>query len=89
VLVQHEVMESVEAGATEAEAEAAPPPQLKVIRTSKFFAKPMPVEEAIMQMNLLGNDFLVFTNAETKDVNVVYKRSDGNYGLIETGKSAE
>ena len=42
-----------------------------------------------MQMNLLGNDFLVFTNANTKDVNVVYKRSDSNYGLIETGRSAE
>jgi putative sigma-54 modulation protein len=78
-------MEAVEAPASEPER----PPDLKVIRTSKFFAKPLPVAEAIMQMNLLGNDFLVFTNAHTKDVNVVYKRSDGNYGLIETGKSAE
>jgi putative sigma-54 modulation protein len=49
----------------------------------------MSVDEAIMQMNLLGNDFLVFTNADTRDVNVVYKRTDGNYGLIETGRSAE
>ncbi len=41
-----------------------------------------------MQMNLLGNDFLVFTNASSHEVNVVYRRGDGTYGLIETGHGA-
>ena len=41
-----------------------------------------------MQMNLLNNDFLVFTNASTHEVNVVYRRGDGTYGLIETGQGA-
>jgi putative sigma-54 modulation protein len=45
--------------------------------------KPMPVEEAIMQMNLVGHDFFVFANADTEKVNVVYRRRDGDYGLIE------
>ena len=55
----------------------------KVVRTKKFAVKPMSVEEATMQMELLGHDFFVFLNAETEDVNVVYKRKDGNFGLIE------
>ncbi|MGI6668619.1 MAG: ribosome hibernation-promoting factor, HPF/YfiA family [Acetivibrionales bacterium] len=55
----------------------------KVVRTKKFDVKPMPVEEAILQMNLLGHEFFVFSNAVTNQVNVVYKRKDGNYGLIE------
>jgi putative sigma-54 modulation protein len=56
-------------------------PRLK--RTKRFAIKPMPVEEAILQMNLLGHSFFVFSNAETEQVNVVYKRKDGHYGLIE------
>lgn len=55
----------------------------RVVRTKRFAIKPMPVEEAIMQMNLIGHNFFVFSNAETEEVNVVYKRKDGNYGLIE------
>lgn len=55
----------------------------KVLRTKRFPIKPMPVEEAIMQMNMLGHSFFVFSNAETEEVNVVYRRKDGNYGLIE------
>lgn len=55
----------------------------KIVRTKRFAIKPMPVDEAVMQMNLLGHSFFVFTNAETEDVNVVYRRKDGNYGLIE------
>lgn len=88
VLVHYEVMEPI-AEDSQAGSAAAPAPQYKVVKSSKFFAKPMTVDQAIMQMNLLGNDFLVFTNADSKDVNVVYKRGDGNYGLIETGRSAE
>lgn len=56
-------------------------PQL--VRTKRFAIKPMPVDEAVLQMNLLGHSFFVFSNAETEQVNVVYKRKDGNYGLIE------
>ncbi len=55
----------------------------KVLRTKRFAIKPMPVDEAILQMNLLGHSFFVFSNAETEEVNVVYRRKDGNYGLIE------
>ncbi|WP_227762364.1 ribosome hibernation-promoting factor, HPF/YfiA family [Zhaonella formicivorans] len=55
----------------------------KILKTKHFSIKPMPVEEAIMQMNLLGHSFFVFSNAETEQVNVVYRRKDGNYGLIE------
>ncbi|WP_258360800.1 ribosome hibernation-promoting factor, HPF/YfiA family [Moorella sulfitireducens] len=61
--------------------EAIPEPRL--IRTKRFPIKPMAVEEAILQMNLLGHNFFVFSNAETEEVNVLYRRRDGNYGLIE------
>lgn len=54
-----------------------------VVKTKRFPLKPMDVEEAILQMNLLGHNFFVFTNAETEKVNVVYRRKDGKYGLIE------
>jgi len=55
----------------------------KVVRTKRFALKPMSIEEAVMQMELLGHDFFVFTNASTNEVNVLYKRKDNNYGLIE------
>jgi putative sigma-54 modulation protein len=55
----------------------------KVVRTKRFAMKPMPVEEAILQMELLGHSFFVFSNSNTEEVNVVYRRKDGNYGLIE------
>jgi ribosome hibernation promoting factor len=86
LLVHHEVLERV---AEPDQAPSSPPADLRIVRSSKFFAKSMTPEEAIMQMNLIGNGFLVFTNADTLDVNVVYKRADDNYGLIETGRSAE
>ena len=57
----------------------------EVIRRDEFLAKPMSVEEALVQMDLLNNDFLVFTRPGSSDVNVVYRRSDGNYGLIAPG----
>lgn len=56
-----------------------------IVRTKRFAIKPMTVEEAILQMNLLGHNFFVFANAETEQINVVYRRRDGNYGLIEPG----
>ncbi len=54
-----------------------------VVRTKKFPLKPMLPEEAAMQMELLNHDFFVFLNADTNAVNVIYKRYDGDYGLIE------
>lgn len=55
----------------------------RVVRTKRFAVKPMAIDEAVLQMNLLGHSFFVFSNSETEQVNVVYKRKDGNYGLIE------
>ncbi|NLS44976.1 MAG: ribosome-associated translation inhibitor RaiA [Firmicutes bacterium] len=57
--------------------------EARVVRTKRFAVKPMPTQEAIMQMELLGHDFFVFFNSDTEEVNVVYRRKDGNYGLIE------
>jgi len=54
-----------------------------VVRTKRFAVKPMQVDEAILQMSLLGHDFYVFSNSETEQVNVLYRRKDGNFGLIE------
>ncbi|MFC7443034.1 ribosome hibernation-promoting factor, HPF/YfiA family [Laceyella putida] len=56
---------------------------IEVVRTKRFHLKPMDVEEAIMKMEMLGHNFFVFSNAETDEVNVVYRRKDGRYGLIE------
>ncbi|MCC5909268.1 MAG: ribosome-associated translation inhibitor RaiA [Clostridiaceae bacterium] len=55
----------------------------KIVKTKKFALKPMNQEEAVLQMELIGHNFFVFGNADTDEVNVVYKRKDGNYGLIE------
>lgn len=54
-----------------------------VVRTKRFAIKPMVPDEAAMQMELLNHDFFVFLNGETDQVNVLYRRKDGNYGLIE------
>jgi putative sigma-54 modulation protein len=55
----------------------------RLVRTKRFAVKPMSPDEACRQMELLGHDFYVFANSETEQVNVVYRRKDGNYGLIE------
>lgn len=57
--------------------------EIKIVRSKRFAVKPMDVEEACVQMELLGHDFFVFRNAETDEVNVVYKRKGNTYGLIE------
>lgn len=57
--------------------------EARIVRTKRFLIKPMDPEEAVLQMELLGHNFFVFVDAETDDVNVVYKRRDGDYGLIE------
>jgi ribosome hibernation promoting factor len=55
----------------------------RLVKTKRFAVKPAEVDEAVMQMNLLGHSFYVFRNARTDEVNVVYRRRDGHYGLIE------
>lgn len=57
-------------------------PEFNVVRSKRFIMRPMGVEEAIMQMNLLNHDFFVFFDDEIEAVNVVYRRKDGNYGLL-------
>lgn len=66
----------------------APPPGPQIIRSNEFLAKPMTVEDAVMQMDLMNNDFLVFTNVTSNEMNVVYRRKDGHYGLIEASAAA-
>jgi len=56
---------------------------IKIVRTKTHVLKPMSPEEAVLQMDMLGHDFFVFFNGQTERVGVVYKRHDGNYGLIE------
>ena len=56
---------------------------LKIERTKRFALKPMDAEEAVMEMELLGHGFYMFRNSSTDEVNVVYKRNNGSYGLIE------
>ncbi|REJ10186.1 ribosome hibernation-promoting factor, HPF/YfiA family [Halobacillus trueperi] len=55
-----------------------------IVKTKRFDLKPMDSEEAALQMDMLGHNFFVFTNADTDETNIVYKRRDGRYGLIET-----
>lgn len=55
----------------------------EVVRTKRFPVKPLTVDEAVLQMNLLGHQFFMFRNEESGEINVVYKRRDGNYGLLE------
>ena len=57
--------------------------EVKIVRTKRFGIKPMYPEDACVQMELLGHNFFVFFNAENEEVNVVYKRKDGSFGLIE------
>jgi ribosome hibernation promoting factor len=54
-----------------------------IVKTKQFNMKPMSEEEALLQLELIGHDFFVFVNADSDEVNVIYKRRDGNYGLIE------
>jgi len=58
--------------------------EFKIVKTKRFSVKPMSVQEAILQMNLLGHNFYVFKNEETDEMNVVYKRNDGNFAVIES-----
>ena len=65
------------------EEDVAEDEEIRIVRAKKFGMKPMFPEDACVQMELLGHNFFVFSNAETGEVNVVYKRKDKSYGLIE------
>jgi putative sigma-54 modulation protein len=58
-------------------------PAAEIVRTKRFTMKPMTVEDAVMQMELLGHDFFLFYNSGTKEYNLLYRRQDGNYSVIE------
>ena len=63
--------------------EGATQPAREVVRVKRFAVKPMSVAEAADQMELLGHDFFLFFNADAEELNLLYRRKDGNYGLIE------
>ena len=58
--------------------------EIKIVKTKTHQVKPMSAEEAVLQMNMLNHSFYVFRNAQTNTMDIVYRRKDGNYGLIET-----
>ena len=72
-----------EADRSAAAAEASERPRPRIIPARKYAVKPMSVEEAAMQMDVLGQDFIVYTDSKTNAVNVLYRRKDGDLGLIE------
>lgn len=65
------------------EPEVAEELEYQVVRQKQIFVKPITVDEAILEMNMVSHDFFMFLNADTGELNVVYKRADGNYGLLE------
>lgn len=65
------------------EAEPAEEAAYEIVRRKHFYIKPMTVEEAILQMNMLGHQFFMFRSEETGEISVVYRRKDGAYGLLE------
>lgn len=65
------------------EAEGEAEPEYRVVRTKHFFVKPLSVDEAILQMNMLDHQFFMFRNEGSGEINVVYRRKDGDYGLLE------
>ena len=60
--------------------------EARIVRSKQFQMKPMEAGEAALQMELLDHDFYVFTNADNNEINVIYRRRDGNYGLIEPAR---
>lgn len=77
-----------EAGGDQEHHDAGPAPEFQVVKTEKFHAQPLSVSDAIVQLNLMHEQFLVFCHDTDGRVAVVYKREDGSYGLIETPASA-
>ena len=63
-----------------------PEEEYEIVRKKQILVKPISVDEAILEMNMINHDFFMFINAETDEVNVVYKREGGNYGLLELAR---
>jgi putative sigma-54 modulation protein len=80
---RHASMEAPQPVVVEEEADDI---EARIVRTKQFQMKPMSSGEAALQMDLLDHAFFVFTNADTGEINVVYRRRDGNYGLIEPAR---
>jgi len=82
----HDVKGRTEELDEERTAEGSAAPERQIIRTETFFRKPMTAEEAMLQLDAIEKDFLVFIDVETDEVAIIYHRRDGNYGLIEPRK---
>ena len=67
-------------------AQEDPEEEYQVVRKKQVMLKPINVEEAILEMNMINHDFFMFINAETDEMNVVYRRANGNYGVLEPTK---
>jgi putative sigma-54 modulation protein len=74
----------VEVPFLEEEEDQEEPQPARIVKTKEFTIKPMSAEEALLQMDLLGHDFFLFTSSESGRAAVIYRRNDGNFGLIET-----
>jgi len=74
----------VEVPFLEEEEDHEEPQPARIVKTKEFTIKPMSAEEALLQMDLLGHDFFLFTSSESGRAAVIYRRNDGNFGLIET-----
>ena len=79
-----EVQEAPPETVDDVNAEPTNDSEIEIIRSKQFSLKPMDSEEAVLQMELLGHDFYIFTDRETDGTSIVYKRKDGKYGLVET-----
>jgi len=86
--VSHSVLQDQPAPPAAGEDSASLAPEPAVVKRDKFYANPMTVGDAVMQLNLTHAQFLVFRCADNGQVNVVYRREDGSYGLIETAPQA-
>ena len=69
-----------------AKEDVVPEDEYQVVRKKQVLIKPISVDEAILEMNMVNHDFFMFINAETDEINVVYKRQDGNYGVLEPSR---
>ena len=77
---------SIDALTADMPAQEEPEEEYQVVRKKQVMLKPINVEEAILEMNMINHDFFMFINAETDEMNVVYKRANGNYGVLEPTK---
>ncbi len=67
----------------EEEIKAEPKKKLKIVKEKDYFVKPMSVEEAVMQLDVVEQDFIIFHNTDSKQINLVYRRKDGSLGVVE------